>query len=85
MHLLGYSEPIDKTVSLKELSKHLYTLKNQPKFIPYVTSYYEKKWGFCISYNEFKKLKNQKYRVFIDSEHFNGKMHYAEIVNPGKK
>ena len=81
---MGYSEPIDKTVSLKELSKHLYTLKNQPKFIPYVTSYYEKKWGFCISYNEFKKLKNQKYRVFIDSEHFNGKMHYAEIVNPGK-
>ena len=43
----------------------------------------KKNWVFAL-YNEFKKLKNQKYRVFIDSEHFNGKMHYAEIVNPGK-
>jgi aminopeptidase-like protein len=84
LHLVGYSEPINKQLSFKELSKHLYTLKNQPKLIPYVTSYYEKKWGFCISYNEFKKLKEQDYKVFIDSKHFNGKMHYAELLIKGK-
>ena len=84
LHIVGYSESVNKTLSLKDLKKNLYTLKNQPNLIPYVTSYYEKKWGFCISYNELKKLKNQKYRAFIDSKHFNGKMHYGEYLIKGR-
>ena len=53
--------------------KYIYTLKKQPDLIPYVTSYYKKNWGFCMSHNDFKKLKKQKYRAFIDSKHFKGK------------
>ena len=56
LHLVGYSIPINKNISKKELIKNLYFLKNQPKAIPYITSYYKKRWGFCISYEQYKNL-----------------------------
>ena len=52
LHLIGYSIPIKKKISKKELFKNLYFLKNQPKAIPYITSYYKKRWGFSVSYNQ---------------------------------
>ena len=55
LHLVGYSSPIDKFVTKKELFKHLYTDKDKKNAIPYVTSYYHRNWGFCISKNEKKK------------------------------
>ena len=79
LHLVSYSSPIKKIVSFNELKKHIFTLPKQPKFIPYVTSYYKKNWGFCLSHNEFKKLKKNKYKVFIDSKFKKGLMNYAEL------
>ena len=79
IHLMGYSEPIDKVVSLEELKKHLYTIESQPDAIPYRTSYYERKWGFCISFNDYKKLKKGNYHVFIDSTLKKGSLTYGEI------
>tara|TARA_A100001011_G_C14301037_1_gene840803 strand:- start:109 stop:1386 length:1278 start_codon:yes stop_codon:yes gene_type:complete len=84
LHVMGYSTSVNKELELNELSKNIYTLKKQPDLIPYVTSYYKKNWGFCMSHNNFKKLKKQKYRAFIDSKHFKGKMHYADIKINGK-
>ena len=84
LHLLGYSIPINKIVTKKELLKKLYSLPNQPNAIPYVTSYYERNWGFCISENERKKLKNGNYKVFIDTELFNGNLNYGEFLLKGK-
>ena len=52
LHILGYNKSIDKIMSLDKLSENIYTLPNFPDWIPYVTSYYEKRWGFCISQNE---------------------------------
>ena len=52
LHLVGYSIPINKYIKKKELLKNLYCLKNQPGAIPYITSYYKKRWGFCLSYNQ---------------------------------
>ena len=52
LHLIGYSIPLKKTLTKKDLFKNLYFLKNQPTAIPYITSYYQKRWGFCISYNQ---------------------------------
>jgi len=85
LHLVGYSTPINSSFTLNKIKKHLHTLKNQPKAIPYVTSYYKRTWGFCISYNKFKRLKVGKYKAFINSELKNGYLTYGELVIPGKK
>ena len=84
LHLVGYSYPINKIMNYKELIKNLYYLKDQPNAIPYVTSYYKKAWGFCLAYNEFKKLKKGKYKVVIDSNIFKGKLNYGELLIKGK-
>jgi len=84
LHVVGYSIPFEGTLTLDELKDHLYTLPDQPTLVPYVTSYYEKRWGFCISHNQYKRLKNQKYFVKIDSTLKPGSLTYGEFVIPGK-
>ena len=84
LHLVGYSEPINIKIKLKDLNSHLFSLKQQPKAIPYVTSYYKKFWGFCITHNERKKLKNEVYHIKIDSSLKRGKINYGEIIYKGK-
>ena len=84
LHVVQYSTFINKKISKKKLEKNLHFLKNQPNAIPYVTSYYKKNWGFCLTYNQFKKLKDKDYHVFIDSNHFKGSMTYGELIIKGK-
>lgn len=81
LHVVNYSEGIDKEIELDELQNHLYSLEEKPDAIPYVTSYYKKRWGFCITHNERKKLKQGKYRVFIDAKHDeNGVLNYSDFI-----
>jgi len=86
LHILGYSEPFQGNLSYEELKSHLYTLPEQPDLIPYLTSYYKRRWGFCISYNQFLELdKNDKYEIFIDSNiDENGSMTIGEAIIKGK-
>jgi len=84
LHVINYSIPVRKKLTLKQLKPYLYTIQNQPHAIPYITSYYSKKWGFCLAHKQFSKLKNQKYNVCIDSNFKNGKLNYGELIVPGK-
>lgn len=84
LHVMSYSEPVDQEISLEELQKHLYSLPKQPTAIPYVTSYYQRRWGFCLTERERKKLKKGTYRVRVDSELKNGSLTYGEIKIPGE-
>ncbi|MBT5400057.1 DUF4910 domain-containing protein, partial [bacterium] len=56
----------------------------QPNAIPYVTSYYEERWGFCLTENQRKTLKEGNYQVFINSELSDGSLTYGELIIPGK-
>lgn len=84
LHVVGYSTPINKTISLDELQDHLHSLPDQPDAIPYITSYYKERWGFCITQNERNQLEKGEYKVFIDSELKKGSLTYGEIIIPGE-
>ena len=80
LHVLGYSTPIDKYVSLSELKEIVYTSQDQPDVIPYVTSYYKERYGFCMSYNQLKSLPEDTYHIVIDSTLEPGRLTYGEIL-----
>jgi len=84
LHLVGYSTPIDAFLSFDELDSHLHSLPGQPDAIPYITSYYNENWGFCLSHNQRRKLKKGKYKVFINSSLKKGELVYGELLVKGR-
>ena len=72
LHVVNYSAPVNKTMSSRELDKYLYSIKEKPNTIPYVASYYKRKFGFCLEHNKRKKLRDKNYQVVIDSKFING-------------
>lgn len=85
LHVLNYSTPIRKRMSLAELREHLYTLPDRPDWIPYKTSYYQERWGFCLSQNQLDSLAEGLYEVVIDSTLEAGNLTYAECFIPGER
>ena len=84
LSVVNYSTPVNKTLSLINLKKHLHTLPDLPKAIPYVTSYYKERWGFCLPFNEYKNLPNGKYKVIIKSKLRKGYLVYSDKLIKGK-
>lgn len=85
LHLVNYSTGFEGTLTRAELEPHLYSLPAQPDAIPYVTSYYERRWGFCLSHKQRESLKDGNYRIAIDAEHKKGTMTLSDCVLPGRE
>lgn len=84
LHVVGYSLPLDQEMSLEELRQIIYTQPDQPDAIPYVTSYYKERSGFCMAENQKRSLPEGIYHAYIDSELKEGSLTYGEILLPGE-
>lgn len=84
LHVVSYSIPVKKRISLQELKKHLFSLPEFPDRIPYRTSYYKESWGFCLSHNQLEAMQDQEYEVCIDASLENGALTYGECVLKGE-
>ena len=84
LHVVGYSVPVRRVLSLGELRKHLHSLPDQPDAIPYLTSYYEERWGFCISHRVLESLLPGEYTAVIDSTLEPGSLTYADAILTGE-
>ena len=84
LHVVNYSEAVNKKIPLEELQKHLYSIPALPSAIPYITSYYNRSWGFCISDYQRNNLIDGEYEVYIDSSLEQGSMTYGELIIPGE-
>ena len=84
LHVVNYSVPIKRRMSLAELRPHLFTLPDHPDWIPYRTSYYQENWGFCLSHKNLMEMQDGEYEVCIDSSLDPGFLTYGEYVLPGR-
>jgi aminopeptidase-like protein len=84
LHVVNYSVPVRRKMSLTELRAHLHTLADQPDWIPYRTSYYKESWGFCLSHNQLQTLREDEYEVCIDTTLESGSLTYGECYVPGE-
>lgn len=83
IHVVGYSEPIDAFLTLDELQPHLHSDAEHRTAIPYVTSYYNRTWGFCLTQEQREQLVDGQYHAVIDSTLEPGSLTYGELVIPG--
>ena len=83
LHVVGYSVPVDATLSLAELRPHLHSLPDRPDWIPYRTSYYREDWGFCLPHRQLAALPEGRYEVHVDASLADGSLTYGELFLPG--
>jgi aminopeptidase-like protein len=84
LHVLNYSEPVHARLPLAELRKRVHTIPDAPALIPYKTSYYDRRWGFCMAQEQYEGLPDGDYEVLIDSTLEDGSMTYGEYLHEGE-
>jgi aminopeptidase-like protein len=85
LHLVNYSIPFSGRMGLKELQNHLFSLPERPEAIPYVTSYYAPRWGFCLSQIMRDQLTDGEYAVVVDTTLKDGTLTLGEVILPGEE
>ncbi len=84
LHIMGYSVPVDRYVSREELLQYVYVEETQPDAIPYVTSYYQERYGFCMTKKQRDALPEDTYHIAIDSSLQEGSLTYGELLIQGE-
>ena len=84
LHVVNYSTPVRRRMSLEDLQPHLHSIAQQPDAIPYRTSYYSENWGFCLRHNDRTRLQPGMYDVTIDTVLAPGSLSYAECIVRGR-
>jgi aminopeptidase-like protein len=82
LHVVSYSVPVRATLELEELLPHLHSLPERPDWIPYRTSYYQERWGFCVAHRVLESLRPGRYQVAIDATLEDGALTYGECFLP---
>lgn len=90
LHVVNYSVPAKRTMALRDLKEHLFTLPEHPDWVPYRTSYYKESWGFCLSHRLLEELwgdganGDDPYEVCIESSLTDGSLTYGECYLRGE-
>lgn len=84
LHVVSYSVPVRRRMSLAELRPHLHALPDRPGWIPYRASFFAETWGFCLSQRQLDTLEEGEYEVCIDSSLEPGALTYGEYHVPGE-
>ena len=84
LHVVGYSVAVDAWMDRQELEPFLHSLPQYPDWIPYVTSYYQRSWGFCLTQRQRDAMPSGKYHAVIRSTLTAGSLSYGEILIPGQ-
>lgn len=79
LNLLGYSVPVDVTLTRDELLEHVFTDPGHPDRVPYRTSYWAERWGFCMTQREADSLAEGEYRAVVDATLEDGSLTYGEV------
>ncbi len=83
LHVVGYSVPVSRHMSLAELRPKLHSLPERPSWIPFRSSFYRDDWGFCLEHERLQALPEGEYEVVIDSTLSDGNLSYGELLVPG--
>lgn len=85
LHVVSYSVPVQKRLTLSALRSHLHSIPEYPDWIPYKTSYYARDWGFCLAHRQLESLREGEYEVCIDSSLDDGHLTLGQCVLPGRQ
>ena len=84
LHVVNYSAPVDRELSLEDLQPHLHSIPHLPTAVPYVTSYYKRTWGFCLAHERREALRPGRYHARVDAAFVDGGVPFAHAVLEGE-
>jgi aminopeptidase-like protein len=84
LHCLNYSEPFKGRVTREELLAHLHSYPARPNAIPFMFSFYDRKWALCLQHERVEQLTADFYDVDIDCRREDGEFRVMSAYLPGE-
>lgn len=84
LHAMIHSLDFFAKGNLKDFKENIYYNSNLPNAVPYVTSYYSRNKGLCITKNMYEEYKNKNVEINLQTKFFDSDLTIAEYTIPGK-